>query len=199
MFSLFFNKIKVIAKNRSVAIGGTNNAPIFTGDINAEVNINHKSFEQNAFLSQASIFDNCQNKVPLLWATLQCLELLSPTKELREKLKLKFIQDKVNFSVVVLNEEAKNIRFLYFKGASGEIDKKDLKAIISNIYKDIKPEFTVQIICNKVISKPVIDFYRKAITGEFNPKYFNKEKDSFTSFKITLLNNILFVNSILVA
>lgn len=173
-----------------MAIGGTNNAPIFTGDINAEVNINHKSFEQNAFLSQASIFDNCQNKVPLLWATLQCLELLSPTKELREKLKLKFIQDKVNFSVVVLNEEAKNIRFLYFKGASGEIDKKDLKAIISNIYKDIKPEFTVQIICNKVISKPVIDFYRKAITGEFNPKYFNKEKDSFTSFKITLLNNI---------
>ncbi|WP_282130455.1 hypothetical protein [Pseudoalteromonas aliena] len=190
MFSLFFNKIKVIAKNRSVAIGGTNNAPILTGDINAEVNIDHKSFEQNTFLSQASIFDNCQNKVPLLWATLQCLELLSPTKELREKLKLKFIQDKVNFSVVVLNEEAKNIRFLYFKGASGEIDKKDLKAIISNIYKDIKPEFTVKIICNKVISKPVIDFYRKAITGEFNPKYFNKEKDSFTSFKITLLNNI---------
>ena len=36
--SLFFNKVKVIAKNRSVAIGGTNNAPILTGDIeNSEI------------------------------------------------------------------------------------------------------------------------------------------------------------------
>lgn len=185
---------KVIAKGRAVAAGRDINAPVFTGDINdSEINIDQKSFAQATFLAQASAFDSCNNKIPLLWATLQCLELLSPTKELREKLKLKFIQDKVSFSVVVLNDEAKNIRFLYFKGASGEIDKKDLKAIISNIYKDIKPEFTVQIICNKVISKPVIDFYRKAITGEFNPKYFNKEKDSFTSFKITLLNNI-FIN-----
>lgn len=198
MFSkfLFFSKISVSAKNRSVVALRDINAPVLTGDIHAEVNIDHKSFEQNAFLSQASAFDSCNNKTPLLWATLQCLELLSPVRELREKLKLKFVQDKVSLSVVVLNEEAKNIRLLYSKGTSGEIDKRDLKAIISNVYKDIKPEFTVQIICNNVISKPVKEFYRKAITGEFNPKYFNKEKDSFTSFNIDILKNI-FTNSTL--
>jgi hypothetical protein len=186
-----------MAKNGSVAIGGNNYAPILTGDIEySEINIDQKSFAQATFLSQASAFDSCNNKIPLLWATLQCLELLSPTKELREKLKLKFIQDKASFSVVVLNEEAKDIRFLYFKGASGEIDKKDLKTIISNVYKDIKPEFTVQIICNKVISKPVKDFYEQAITDEFNKKYFNKEKDSFTNFNITILRGI-FTNSTL--
>ena len=174
-----------------MAIGGTNNAPILTGDIeNSEINIDQKSFAQASFLSQASAFDSCTNKAPLLWATLQCLELLSPDRELREKLKLKFIQDKSNFSVVVLNEEAKNIRLLYSKSTSDEIDKRDIKSIISNIYKDINSEFTVQIICSNVISKPVKEFYRKAITGDFNSKYFNKEKDSFTSFNIALLNNI---------
>jgi hypothetical protein len=188
---------KVIANGRAVAAGSDINAPVFTGDIkDSEINIDQKSFAQATFLSQASAFDSCTNKVPLLWATLQCLELLSPTKELREKLKLKFIQDKSSFSVVVLNEVAKDMCLLYFKGTNGEIDKKDLKAIISNIYKDIKPEFTVQVICNNVISKPVKEFYRKAITGEFNPKYFNKEKDSFTSFNITILKNI-FTNSTL--
>ncbi|MDO7085901.1 hypothetical protein WNY51_08340 [Pseudocolwellia sp. AS88] len=197
MFSCVFSKIKVIAKNRGVAIGGHNNAPVITGDINdSEINIDQKSFAQATFLAQASAFDSCNNKIPLLWATLQCLELLSPDKELREKLKLKFVQDKVSLSVVVLNEEAKNIRLLYSKTTSGEIDKKDLKTIISNIYKDIKPGFTVQIICNKVISKPVKEFYEKAITDEFNTKYFNKEKDSFTSFNVDILN-IIFTNSTL--
>jgi hypothetical protein len=178
MFSKFpfFSKISVSANNRSVVALRDINAPVLTGDIHAEINIDQKSFSQATFLAQASAFDSCNNKIPLLWATLQCLELLSPDRELREKLKLKFVQDKVSLSVVVLNEEAKNIRLLYSKATSGEIDKKDLKTIISNIYKDIKPGFTVQIICNKVISKPVKEFYEKAITDEFNTKYFNKER-----------------------
>lgn len=191
------NISKVTAEDRGVAAGGDINAPVITGDIiNSEVMIDHRSFTQANFLAQASAFDSCSNKTPLLWATLQCLELLSPVRELRERLKLKFIQDKTNFSVVVLNEKDKNIRLLYFKGTSGEIDKKDLKNIISTVYKDIQPEFTIKIICNKVISEPIKEFYRKAITGEFNPKRFNKKKDSFTSFNIAILKNI-FANSTL--
>nr|PMK17901.1 hypothetical protein BCU10_00440 [Vibrio splendidus] len=198
MFEKILNIIsKVTAENRGVAAGRDINAPVITGDINdSEVNIDHKSFTQATFLAQASAFDNCNNKVPLLWATLQCFEFLFPNRELREKLKLKFVQDKVSLSVVVLNEEAKNIRLLYSKVNSEGIDKRDLKCIISNIYKDIKPGFTVQLICNNVISEPVKEFYSKAITGEFNPKYFNKEKDSFTNFNITILRGI-FTNSTL--
>jgi hypothetical protein len=188
---------KVIANGRSVAAGRDINAPVFTGDISdSEINIDQKSFSQAAFLLQASDFDNCNNKIPLLWATLQCLKLLSPSCILRERLKLKFVQDKASFNVIVLNEEAKKISLLYFKVTSGEINKKDLKSIISKIHKENNQLLTVQIICNKVISKPVKEFYEKAITGEFNSKYFNKEKDSFTSFNITLLENI-FINSTL--
>lgn len=189
--------IKVIAKGRAVAAGRDINAPVFTGDINdSEINIDQKSFAQATFISQASDFDSYNNKTPLIWATLQCLKLLSPSKELQERLKLKFVQDKASFSVVVLNEEAKNIHLLYFKNTSGEIDKKDLRAIVSTICNETNQQFTVQIICNKVISKPVKEFYEKAIIGKFNTKYFNKEKDSFTSFNVTLLKNI-FTNSIL--
>jgi len=183
---------KVMAKGRAVAAGRDINAPIFTGDIkDSEINIDQKSFAQATFLSQAGTFDNCNNKPPLLWATLQCLKLLSPSRELRERLKLKFIQDKASFSVVILDEEAKKISLLYFKSTSGEIDKKDLKAIINNIYKDTNHLFAVQIICNKAISERVKEFYKKAITGKFNTKHFNKNKDSFTNFDVTLLGNIL--------
>jgi hypothetical protein len=134
---------KVIAKDRAAAAGRDINAPVFTGDIkDSDINIDQKSFSQAQFLSQASAFDNCNNKIPLLWAALQCLKLLSPSSDLMEKLKLKFIKDKASFSVVVLNEEAKNIRLLYFKNTSDEINRKDLKAIVSNVYKETNQIFS---------------------------------------------------------
>lgn len=86
MFALILNKVtKVIAKGRAVAVGGNNNAPIFTGDIkDSNISINQKSFDQAEFLSNSSTFDNCANKAPLLWATRQCLKMLSPSEEYKE-------------------------------------------------------------------------------------------------------------------
>ncbi|MEP1743775.1 MAG: hypothetical protein ABJI92_16745 [Kangiellaceae bacterium] len=182
---------KVRAKNRAVVAGRDINAPILTGDIkNSEINIDQKSFAQATFLSQASAFDNYNNKIPLLWATHECLKLLSPYKQPLESLKLKYFQDKGNVSVIVLNEEAKNIRLLYFKTTSGNVNKKDLKAIISTFSKELKPDLSFQLISNKVLSKPVNDFYSKALAGEFKTKLFNKNIDSFTNLKVATLSSI---------
>ncbi len=180
-----------------MAIGGNNNAPIFTGNFEkSEINIDQKSFAQTEFLSQASDFDNCTNKIPLFWATHQCLKLLSPSRNVQEKIKLKFVQDKVSFTAQILNEEAKSINLLYFKNASGEIDKKDLKAIIANLPTDRNRLFTTSITTNKVASKKIKEFCDKATQGDFNTKFLNKDKDSFTGFNIALLSDI-FTNTTL--
>lgn len=127
---------KVIAKGRSVAAGRDINAPVFTGDIkNSEIKINQKSFEQATFLSLASSFDNYNNKIPLLWATHECLKLLSPSKQTQESLKIKIIQNRNGVNVIVLNDAAKNISLLHFKKTSDDIDKNDLKDIISTLSK----------------------------------------------------------------
>jgi hypothetical protein len=191
LFAQLFNKVKVFAKNRAVAIKGDNNGVILTGDINDSiVTINQKSFEQTAFLSQASAFDSYNNKIPLLWATHECLKLLSPSKQPQESLKIKFIQNKSGVNVIVLNDAAKNISLLHFKTTSGDIDKNDLKDIVSILSKESKPDLSFQIITNRVLSKPVNDFYSKAVSGELKTKLFNKEKDSFTNFKVATLSNI---------
>ncbi|MGK0272619.1 MAG: hypothetical protein ACI88H_003292 [Cocleimonas sp.] len=197
MFANIFSKIKVIAKNRSVAVGGNNNAPILTGNFeNSEINIDQQSFAQSEFLSQASDFDNCTNKIPLFWATHQCLKLLSPSRNVQEKIKLKFVQDKVSFTAQILNEDAKSINLLYFKNASGEIDKKDLRAIIANLPTDRNRLFTTSITTNKIASKKIKEFCDKATQGDFNTKFLNKDKDSFTGFNIALLSDI-FTNTTL--
>ena len=186
---------KVIAKGRSVAAGRDINAPVFTGDIkDSEINIDQKSFAQATFLAQASAFDSCNIKIPLLWATHECLKLLSPSKQPQENLKIKFIQNKSGVNVIVLNDAAKNISLLHFKTISGDIDKYDLKDIVSILSKESKPDLSFQIITNRVLSKPVNDFYSNAVSGEFKTKLFNKEKDSFTNFKVATLGNI-FPNS----
>ncbi|WP_305846001.1 hypothetical protein [Photobacterium kishitanii] len=188
----FFSRIKVTAKNRAVAIGENNYAPIITGDIeNSDVIIDQKSFAQASFLLQASKFDNCNNKVPLLWATIHCLKLLTPSREVRERLKVKFVQRQVSFSAVVLDEEAKFIRILYFKSANGDIDKNDIKAIVTDLHLECNAGYSTEIISNKFFSKQVEEFYEKAVRGDFNTKLFNKYKDSFTGIKITLLKDIL--------
>ncbi|MCG9641738.1 hypothetical protein L1D22_17935 [Vibrio sp. Isolate34] len=182
---------KVVANNRAVAAGRDINAPILTGDIkDSEINIDQKSFAQASFLAQASTFDSYKNKIPLLWATHKCLELLSPYKQPQESLKIKVIESKNSVNVVVLNDEAKNISLLHFKTTSGDIDKNDLKSIISILSKESKPDLSFQIISNKELSKPVNDFYSKAASGKFTTRFFNKEKDSFTNFKVATLSNI---------
>ena len=182
---------KVVAKDRAVAAGRDINAPILTGDIkDSEINIDQKSFAQATFLAQASAFDSYNNKIPLLWATYECLKLLSPSKQPQESLKIKFIQNKSGINVIVLNDATKNISLLHFKTTSGDIDKNDLKDIVSILSKESKPDLSFHIITNRVLSKPVNDFYSKAVSGEFKTKLFNKEKDSFTNFKVATLNNI---------
>lgn len=180
-----------------MAIGENNYAPILTGNIeNSEVIIDQKSFAQASFLSQASYFDNFNNKIPLLWATIHCLKLLTPSREIQERLKVKFVQRKASFTAVVLDEEAKCIRILYFKSANGDINKNDLKAIVTDLYLECNYGYSTKIISNKVISSRVKEFYEKAIIGKFNTKFFNKNIDSFTSFNVSLLKNT-FANSTL--
>lgn len=191
MFAQFFSKIKVNAQNRAVAIGGNNNAPILTGDIeNSEINIDQKSFEQATFISQANAFDSCSNKVPLLWATRQCLNMLSPAKKLQEKLKFKLVQNKVCFMALVLDEESKSIKTLYYKNTSEEINRNDLKAIIANISMYCDDVCAIQIIVNNEISKSVKQYVEKAVAGSFSAKFYNKNKDSFTGFEIHYLRKV---------
>jgi len=192
LFDNTFSAVKVISKNRAVAVAGNNHGPILTGNIeNAEININQRSFEQATFLSQASDFDSFANKVPLLWATRQCLKMLSPSKKLQEKLKFKFVQNKVSFMALVLNEESKNIKALYYKNTYEEINRNDLKTIIANLYIHCDDVCTIQIIVNNEISKNVKQYVEKAVIGNFNAKFYNKNKDSFTGFEIPFLKKNL--------
>ncbi len=191
MFTQFFSKINVIAKSRAVAIGGNNHAPILTGDIeSSEINIDKKSFDQAIFLSKVSEFDSCANKVPLLWATRQCLKMLSPAKKLQEKLKFKFVQDKVSFMALVLNEESKSIKALYYKNTHEEINRDDLKTIIANLSTHCDDAYAIQIIVNNEISKDVKQYIEKAVTGSFSAKFYNKNKDSFIGFEIPFLKKV---------
>ena len=177
----------VIAKDRAVAAGGDINAPVITGDINAPLRIDQKSFEQYSFLSKASKFDDFDSKVPLVWATRQCLKMLSPSEKYQEKLKFKFVQNKISFMVLVLSKNADDVKILYYKNSNEEINKKDLKSIIAELLKHSDDLSAIQIIVNNEISKNVEQFIEKAIKGKFNSKFFNKNRDSFTGFEISYL------------
>lgn len=181
----------VIATDRGVAAGRDINAPVITGDIrDSEVNIDQKSFVQATFLSQASTFDKCTDKIPLLWVTYQCLKLLSPYKEGDEKLKLKILQDDVSFTAQILNEEAKSLRVLYFKNTDGKIECEDLKTIIGSFSENCECLFSTKIITNKSIASNVKIFWDNAAKGIFKSKIFNRSKDSFTGFNLNFLNNV---------
>lgn len=181
---------KVIAKGRAVAAGRDINAPIFTGDINAPLSVDKKSFDQATFLSKVNEFDSCANKVPLLWATRQCLKMLSPAKKLQEKLQFKFVQDKVSFMALVLDEESKSIKALYYKNTYEEINRDDLKTIVANISPHCDDVYAIQVIVNNEISKNVKQYIEKAVTGSFSAKFYNKNKDSFIGFEIPFLKKI---------
>lgn len=189
-FRLIVNK--VIATDRGVAVGRDINAPVITGDINnSEVNIDKKSFDQAIFLSQANVFDNCANKVPILWATRQCLKMLSPSEKYQEKLEFKFVQNKISFMALVLSNNSDNVKILYYKKSNKEINRNDLKAIAAELLKHCDHVCAIQIIVNKEVSKHVKEYVKKAVTGSFSTKLFNKSKDSFTGLEIIFLKNIL--------
>jgi len=180
---------KVIATGKAVAAGRDINAPVFTGDINAPVSIDQKSFEQATFLSQASAFDRCVNKVPLLWATRQCLKMLSPSERYQEKLEFKFIQNKISFMVLVLSSNSDDVKILYYKNSIEDINNDDLKNIIAELIK-YSDDNAIQIIVNNEISQNVERYIEKAVKGDFSSKLFSKNKDSFTDFDIPILRNI---------
>jgi hypothetical protein len=113
--------------------------------------------------------------------------MLSPSEEYQEKLKFKLIKSETSFIVLILNEESKNVKVLYFKNTYDDINKKDLKTIISSLSIHCDDVYTIQVIVNYKISTKVNEYIASANFGSFSASFFNKSKDIFTGFEIHFL------------
>jgi len=191
---------KIIAKDRSVAFDGENNAPIITGDINAPVTIDARSLDGMKLSKKAELFANNvpEDQLPYLWAARNCFQLLSQDTTLH---KLEVKADIVPEAIIVnllenhqsLDSDYSQLKlFLYQKKSCKKIR---LVTIFTEVFKHFlnidTSEIDLHVIINFSLDSKSKTYLEDAKKGIFKGRFFNSNLDKVTGLPITSLRALV--------